>query len=106
MLTAFTDGCPRLRRIPLDAGVPGLPILDWFHLAMRLRHRTPIAGGLSSNNPERAAAKAAIVEEADRLHGRLWSGKANDAQISLERIHAVMHHFRGEPDGRRSIAPS
>ena len=29
-LTAFTDGCPGLRRILLDAGVDGLPILDWF----------------------------------------------------------------------------
>jgi hypothetical protein len=27
--TAFTDGCPGLRRILLDAGVAGLPILDW-----------------------------------------------------------------------------
>jgi hypothetical protein len=44
VLTAFTDSCPRLRRILLDAGIPGLPILDWFHLAMRLRHLTQIAG--------------------------------------------------------------
>src|SRR4051794_11480582 len=28
VLTAFTDGCPGLRRILLDAGVEGLPILD------------------------------------------------------------------------------
>src|SRR3954452_15832624 len=27
-LTAFTDGCPGLRRILLDASVDGLPILD------------------------------------------------------------------------------
>ena len=36
-LTAFTDGCLGLRRILLDAGVEGLPILDWFHVAMRLQ---------------------------------------------------------------------
>jgi hypothetical protein len=29
-LTAFTDGCLGLRRILLDAGVDGPPILDWF----------------------------------------------------------------------------
>jgi hypothetical protein len=79
VLTAFTDGCPRLRRILLDAGVPGLPILDWFHLAMRLRHLTKIAGGLSSDNPERSPVKAVIVEEVDRLCWRLWNGKAKDA---------------------------
>jgi hypothetical protein len=105
-LTAFTDGCPGLRRTLLEAGVAGLPTLDWFHLAMRLQHLTQIAGGLSSDDPERAAAKAVIVEEAERLRWRLWNGKARDARISLDRIHAVMHHFQGEPDGRRSVAPS
>src|SRR3954449_1768074 len=57
VLTAFTDACSGLRRILFDAGVDGPPILDWFHLAMRLQHLTRIAGSLSSDNPERAAAK-------------------------------------------------
>src|SRR3954453_17428279 len=96
-LTAFTDGCLGLRRILLDAGVAGLPILDWFHVAMRLQHLTQIAGGLSSDGPERAAAKAVIVEEVERLRWRLWNGKAKDAKVSIERIRAVKHHFRGEP---------
>jgi hypothetical protein len=105
-LTAFTDGCPGLRRILLDAGVPGRPILDWFHVAMRLQHLTQIAGSLSSDGPERAAAKTVIVETVERLRWRLWNGKAQDARLSLDQIRAVMHHFRGEPDGRRSVTPS
>jgi hypothetical protein len=106
VLTAFTDGCSGLRRILFDAGVDGPPILDWFHLAMRRQHLMQIAGSLSSDNPERAAAKAVIVEEAERLCWRLWNGKAKDAGIGIDRICAVMHHFRDEPGGRRSIAPS
>src|SRR3954463_13159063 len=106
VLTAFTDGCPGLRRILLDAGVAGLPILDWFHVAMRLQHLTQIAGGLLSDGPERAAAKAVIVEEVERLRWRLWNGRAKDAKVSIDRIRAVMHHFRDEPGSRRSIAPS
>src|SRR3954470_10930932 len=105
-LTAFTDGCPGLRRLLLDAGVEGLPILDWFHIAMRLQHLTQIAGGLLSDGPERAAAKAVIVEEVERLRWRLWNGKAKDAKVSIDRIRVVMHHFRSEPGSRRSIAPS
>ena len=105
-LTAFTDGCPGLRRILPKAGIDGLPVLDWFHVAMRLRHLAQIAGGLSSDGPERAAAKAVIVEEVERLHWRLWNGKAKDAKLSLDRIRAVMHHFRGECGSRRSAAPS
>jgi len=105
-LTAFTDGCPGLRRILADAGVTMLPMLDWFHVAMRLQHLKQIADGLSDDDPERVTAKAVIVEEVERLHWRIWNGKAKDAQISIDRIHAVMHHFRGEPDRRRSAAPS
>ncbi|WP_424140308.1 ISKra4 family transposase [Roseomonas chloroacetimidivorans] len=106
VLTAFTDGCPGLRRLLFKAGVNGLPILDWFHVAMRLQHLTQIAGGLSSDDPERAAAKAVIAEEVERLRWRLWNGKAKDAGISIDCIRAVMHHFRGEPGSHRSIAPS
>src|ERR1700692_363948 len=37
-LTAFTDGCPGLRRILADAGVTTAPMLDWFHIGMRIEH--------------------------------------------------------------------
>jgi len=105
-LTAFTDGCPGLRRILADAGVTMRPMLDWFHIAMRLQHLKQIANGLSDDDPERAAAKTVIAAEVERLHWRIWNGKAKDAQVSIDRIRAVMHHFKGEPDGRRSIALS
>ena len=62
--------------------------------------------GLSSDGPERAAAKAVIVEEVERLRWRLWNGKAKDAKVSIDRIRSVMHHYRGERGSRRSIAPS
>jgi hypothetical protein len=73
---------------------------------MWLQHLTQITGSFSSDTPERAAAKAVIVEEVERLRWRLWNGKAQDAGISLERIQAAMPPFEGEPDSRRSVAPS
>jgi hypothetical protein len=73
---------------------------------MRLQHLKQIAGGLSCDNPSREAAKAVIVREVERLHWRLWNGKATDARISIDRIHAVMHHFKGEAGTRRCDAPS
>jgi hypothetical protein len=103
VLTAFTDGCLGLRRILADAGVTGLPILDWFHIGMRLQHLKQIARALTSDGLERVAAKAVIVVEVERLHWRIWNGKAKNAQISIDRIRAVMQHFQGEPGDR---APS
>jgi hypothetical protein len=105
-LTAFTDGCPGLRRILADAGVSELPILDWFHIGMRLQHLKQIASALTSDDPERVAAKAVIVVEVERLHWRIWNGKAKNAQISINRIRALIHHFKSEPGTRQSLAPS
>jgi hypothetical protein len=105
-LTAFTDGCPGLRRILADAGVAETPILDWFHIGMRLEHLKQIAGALTTGNPSLVTAKAVIVAEVERLHWRIWNGKAKNARKSIVRIRAVMHCFRGEPDNRKAAAPS
>jgi hypothetical protein len=105
-LTAFTDGCPGLRRILADAGVAETPILDWFHIGMRLEHLKQVAGALTTDNPARVAAKAVIVTEVERLHWRIWNGRAQNARKSIDRIRAVMHLFQGEPGSRKSVAPS
>jgi hypothetical protein len=105
-LTGFTDGCPGLRSILAAAGVTTPPILDWFHVAMRLQHLEQTAGGLSTDDPARREAKAVIVAEVERLRWRLWNGKASDAEISIERIREVMHAFQSEQEGRRSGVPS
>jgi SAM-dependent methyltransferase len=62
--------------------------------------------GLSADDSARVAAKAVIIEEVERLHWRLWNGKAKDAQISIDLIRAVMHHFQREQGVRKSIAAS
>jgi hypothetical protein len=73
---------------------------------MRLQHLKQIASSLSIDAPERMAAKAVIVAEAERLHWRIWNGKAQNAQKSIDRIRTVMHQFRGEPGSKKSVAPS
>src|SRR5947209_5259786 len=95
-LIAFTDGCPGLRAILVEAGVAEPPFLDWFHIAMRLEHAEKTAGSLPGETPEQERAKAVIVAEVDRLHWRIWHGKASDARITLERIRELMPAFQGE----------
>ena len=60
-----------------------------------------MAGTLPIDTPEREHAKAMIVTEVDRLHWRIWNGRAKDAQITLERIRQVMPASQGEQDGRK-----
>jgi hypothetical protein len=73
---------------------------------MRLQHLKQIAGGLSADDPQQVAAKAVIVAEVERLHWRLWNGKAKNARTSIDRIRAVMHHFPGEQGRRKSVTPA
>jgi hypothetical protein len=95
-VTAFTDGCPGLRTVLANVGVTKPPILDWFHIAMRLQHTRLAAANLSTDEPDRVAAKAMIVAEVERLNWRIWNGKAKNAQHSIKRIRKVMHVFKGE----------
>ncbi|HUB45739.1 MAG TPA: hypothetical protein VMB73_12195 [Acetobacteraceae bacterium] len=73
-------------------------MLDWFHIAMRLNHLKQIADAISTTNAAQEKAKAAIVDEVERLRWRLWNGKATNARVSINCIHAVMCRFRGDRD--------
>lgn len=95
-VAAFTDGCPGLRAVLANAGVTKPPILDWFHIAMRLQHTKLAAANLSIDDPGRVTAKATIVAEVERLHWRIWNGRAKNAQRSIGRIRKAMHVFKGE----------
>jgi hypothetical protein len=105
-MTAFTDGCPGLRTVLADAGVTKPPILDWFHIAMRLQHTKLAAASLSTDDADRVTAKATIVAEVERLRWRIWNGKAKNAQRSIDRIRKVMPVFKGENSHRTKGVPS
>jgi hypothetical protein len=105
-LTAFTDGAPGLRSILSEAGCKKPPIADWFHIAMRLQHAKQAASGLSTDTPGRMQAKAVIVPEVERLHWRIWNGKARNARRTLDRARKVMHVFQGERSRRTTAVPS
>jgi hypothetical protein len=105
-VTAFTDGAPGFRSILSEAGCKKPPIADWFHIAMRLQHAKQAASGLSTDTPGRMRAKAVIVPEVERLHWRIWNGKAKNARRTLERVRKVMHVFQGECGHRIQAVPS
>src|SRR3954465_518506 len=50
-LTAFTHRCSSMRSILAGAGVTDPPILDWFHLSMRLQHAKQAARGFPAAGP-------------------------------------------------------
>src|SRR3954470_21472289 len=106
MLTGFTDGCAGLRLILAAAGVTAPPILDWFHIAMRLQHLEQTAGALSSDTPARVAAKAVIVAEVlSAFTPNLTTGAAESVQATalvFTARHSVRAALRAVLRGRKS----
>jgi hypothetical protein len=105
-LRAFTDGCSGLQSILAEAGCKKPPIVDWFHIAMRLQHAKQAASGLVTDTPGRMHAKAVFVAEVERLHWRIWNCKAKNARRTLERVRKVMHVFQGDGVHRTTAVPS
>lgn len=103
-LTVLTDGEEGLHALAAsDDGNPALPILDWFHLAMRLQHVKQAAQGLSTGVPSHAQAKAAIQHELERLHWRLWHGKKHAVQASLDRLTGAIRAYKLHHRGRHGV---
>lgn len=106
-LTVLTDGDEGLRNIARAASNgPIVVILDWFHLAMRLRPLEQIAQGLRTRVPTHRAAKEKIVDALEHLHWRLWHGKLDALGECFEQVRAAIGAFRRYTKGKRmSIGP-
>jgi hypothetical protein len=73
---------------------------------MRLQHTKLAAANLPTDDPDRVSAKAVIVAEVERLHWRIWNGRAKNAQRSIKRIRKVMHAFKAEHSRSAKAAAS
>ena len=62
---------------------------------MRLQHARQAAEGLPAEAPDQQQAKAAIVEQAERLRWQTWNGKTEKARLTLKRIRTLMSAFKG-----------
>ena len=77
-LTVLTDGDKGLSNLAQQAvNAPITPILDWFHIAMRIQQMKQTAKGLSTRVLTHRQAKKAIQDELEKLHWRLWHGRTN-----------------------------
>jgi hypothetical protein len=62
---------------------------------MRLQHAKQAAGGLPADGADQQQAKAAIVEQVERLRWRTWHGKAENARLTLRRVRKLLPALKG-----------
>ena len=85
-VTAISDGDPALPALVRSAtGGPVQPILDWFHLSMRVHHVEQVMGGLCALEPPLVPPDHAQID-VERLRSLLWNGHHEKACEALGRI--------------------
>jgi hypothetical protein len=93
-LTVLSDGEDALQGFARQAASgPTTAILEWFHIAIRVHHLQQAARGLSTRVPTHAAAAAKIQAELERLHWRLWHGRTDAVDVSLQRLKTSIRAF-------------
>ena len=86
-VTAISDGDPALPALVRSAAkAPVEPILDWFHLSMRVRHVEQALVGLNAPEPAHWVPLDCARVDVERLRHLLWNGKHEEACQALDRI--------------------
>jgi len=86
-VTAISDGDPALPALVRSAtGGPMEPILDWFHLSMRVHHVEQVMCGLCALEPPPLAPLDCAQIDVERLRHLLWNGDPEKACEALGRI--------------------
>ena len=87
VVTAISDGDPALPALVRSAtGGPVEPILDWFHLSMRVQHVEQVMHGLCALEPPPLPPLAHVQIDVERLRHLLWNGYHDKACEALGRI--------------------
>ena len=105
-VTAFTYGCPGPRSILVDAAITTPPILDWFHIAMRMQHTTQTASSLPAYHPARHGQSPGSSRRSDVCAGAFGNGKARNGKRSIDRVRKVMHGYKEERGHNMRSVPS
>ncbi|MDO9714529.1 ISKra4 family transposase, partial [Paracraurococcus lichenis] len=79
-VVAISDGDPSLPALVRAAAkAPVEPILDWFHLSMRVRHVEQVLNGFYAMAPKCQRPIDCAHAEVMRLRHLLWNGRHDDA---------------------------
>ena len=110
-VTAISDGDPALPALVRSAtGGPVEPILDWFHLSMRVHHVEQVMGGLCAFEPPSLVLLDHARIDVERLRHLLWNGHHEKACEALGRIASwakgtiTLNKPGVEAKGRRLVA--
>ncbi len=96
-ITALTDGAALMRYYARKLGATDLPISDWFHISMRIRHLETAAAAIDDSHPAVAKGKREVIEAIERMRHRLWNGHKTAAKDARHAVRAGLKEHGDEP---------
>ena len=85
-LRIITDGANNVQSIAQGLPFPAKPVLDWFHISMRIRHLEQIVQGLRPTSETEFAARNVLKTEVGKLRWCLWHSNVDKAEQKLNQI--------------------
>lgn len=85
-LCIVTDGANNTLSIRRALSFPATPILDWFHISMRIRHVEQIAQGLQPHTETERGAKSLLAADIGKIRWCLWHNNLSELDTTLSRV--------------------
>jgi hypothetical protein len=85
-LCMVTDGANNTLSIRQGLPFPATPILDWFHISMKIRHVEQMVQGLRPRTETERATRNLLTADLGKLRWCLWHNNASKLDRTLSRI--------------------
>lgn len=85
-LVIVTDGANNTLSIRQGLPFPSTPVLDWFHISMKIRHLEQSVQGLRANTETERATRNLLAADLDRIRWCLWHNNASKLDKTLRKI--------------------
>ncbi|ESW60388.1 MAG: hypothetical protein Q27BPR15_12195 [Rhodobacter sp. CACIA14H1] len=99
-VTVISDGEDCLKRLKSALPQPATHILDWFHIAMKLRPIEQTAGWLARRLPPNE--REELLEDIAAVRWHLWNGQTDRA---IDLIGRLFQDLKADEQGSSAIAP-
>lgn len=85
-LSVITDGANGLQSIACRLPFSPTPVLDWFHISMRVRYLEQIIKGIHAQTETEKAARSVLISRVDKLRWCFWHAKLEKAKDKMQGI--------------------
>ena len=101
-----TDGANGLQSIADRLPFLCTPVLDWFHISMRVRYLEQIVKGMRAKTETEKAARGVLISRIDRLRWCFWHAQLEKAKNRMQGILTLCRVIVPETPGvADSLAP-